>query len=240
MKNTAFETSGFETMTNEELVSLIQNGADGFTADKAYGQLFRNLRPVILGEAKMYQGKMVTYDTDDFLQEGFILIWKTMKTFKGGNYKSYFISAMRFRLCSIYEKYITKNAICIAESEDYRGYGYTVQTLVESDKAKEYREKKNARQRRYLAKKKAEREAAAKAEREALGLPEPEPKKELTPEEKDAERKRKMREYYHAHREELNEKRRANALRYYHKNKEEINRKKREKRMAEKAERAMA
>lgn len=213
MKNTALETSGYETTTNEELVSLIQNGADGFTADKAYGQLFKNLRPVILGEAKMYQGKMVTYDTDDFLQEGFILIWKTMKTFKGGNYKSYFISAMRFRLCSIYEKYITKNAICIAESEDYRGYGYTVQTLVESDKAKKYRKKKNARQRRYIAKKKAEREAAAKAEREALGLPEPEPKKPLTKEERTAKQVAYQKAYYAAHPDKLEE-RRAKAREY--------------------------
>lgn len=147
--------SGFETMTNEALVSLIQNESP--SANNAYEQLFKNLRPTILGEAKMYKGKMVTYDTDDFLQEGYITIWKTMKTFKGGNYKSYFISAMRFHLCSLYEKYVLKNPICTAESEDYRGYGYTIQTLVESDKAKDYREKKNARQRRYYERKRLKR-----------------------------------------------------------------------------------
>lgn len=212
-----------ETMTNEELVSLIQN--DDAENGGAYGQLFKNLRPVILGEAQMYKGKMTTYDTDDFLQEGYILIWKTMKTFKGGNYKSYFISAMRFRLCSIYEKYITKNPICIAESEDYRGYGYTIQTLVESDKAKEYRAKKNERQKRYYAKKKAEKEAAARAEREAKGLPEPEPKKPMTKEERIAKQVAYQKAYYAAHPDKLEE-RRARAREY--------ERRKREARKAEK------
>lgn len=225
--------SGFETMTNEALVSLIQNESP--SANNAYEQLFKNLRPTILGEAKMYKGKMVTYDTDDFLQEGYITIWKTTKTFKGGNYKSYFISAMRFHLCSLYEKYVLKNPICIAESEDYRGYGYTIQTLVESDKAKDYREKKNARQRRYYERKKAEKEAAAEAERIAKGLPKPEPKPQLTEEEKLEARRKRCRDYYNAHKDELNEKRRAKALEYYHAHKEESNRKRREKRAAEKA-----
>ena len=200
-----------ETMTNEELASLIQGGSA--LSEGAYRQLFTNLRPVILGEAQMYKGKMVTYDTDDFLQEGYITIWKTMKTFKGGNYKNYFISAMRFRLCRIYEIYVTKNPICIAEMEDYRGYGYTVQTLTEAPKAAEYREKKNARQKRYYAKKKAEREAAAKAEREAKGLPEPEPKKPMTKEERIAKQVAYQKAYYAAHPDKL-EARRARAREY--------------------------
>ncbi len=43
---------GIETMTNEELVNLIQ--ADSNDTEAAYGQLFINLRSVILDEAQMY------------------------------------------------------------------------------------------------------------------------------------------------------------------------------------------
>lgn len=216
-----------ETMTNEELASLIQNGSEDTEA--AYSQLFINLRPVILGEAQMYKGKLATFDTDDFLQEGYITIWKTMKTFKGGNYKNYFISAMRFHLCRLYENYITKNPICIAETEDFRGYGYNIQTLVEDNKAEVYREKKRARQKRYYEKKKAEKEAAAKAEREAKGLPEPEPKEPMTREERIAKQVAYQKAYYAAHPDKLEE-RRAKAR--------ERERLKREARKAAKAEAA--
>jgi len=201
-----------EAMTNEELAALIQSDSD--RSSEAYSQLFLNMKPTILGESEMYKGRMTTYDTDDFLQEGFILIWKTMKNFKGGNYKNYFISAMRFRLCKIYETYVTKNPICIAQTEDLRGYGYTVSILVESDKVKEYREKKNARQRRYAARKRAERAAMPKPEK-------PKP----TEEEKAAKAKAAA------------EKHRQKNLEYYNAHKEEMNRKRREKRAAAKAAR---
>lgn len=203
-------TTKIETMTNEELAAIIQSGSD--RSSEAYSQLFLNMKPTILGEAEMYKGRMTTYDTDDFLQEGFILIWKTMKNFKGGSYKNYFISAMRFRLCKIYETYITKNPICIAQTEDFRGYGYTVSILVESEKAQEYRAKKNERQRRYAAKKRAERAAM------------PKPKKLQPTEEEKAAKATAAAESH----------KKAN-LDYYNKHKEEMNRKRREKRAAAKA-----
>lgn len=42
-------------MTNEELVSMIQNGVE---TESAYQQLFINLKPIILGEAQMYRSQM--------------------------------------------------------------------------------------------------------------------------------------------------------------------------------------
>ena len=55
--------------TNEELVELIIHGEE-----EAYEQLFRNLAPITLHEAEMYRGKMDTYSTEDFLQEGNIVV----------------------------------------------------------------------------------------------------------------------------------------------------------------------
>ncbi len=62
----------YSTYTNEELVSIIAAGDDA-----AYEQLFRNLAPITLHEAEMYRGKMDTYSTEDFLQEGNIVAWRS-------------------------------------------------------------------------------------------------------------------------------------------------------------------
>lgn len=61
----------YSTYTNEELVSIIAAGDEA-----AYEQLFRNLAPITLHEAEMYRGKMDTYSTEDFLQEGNIVAWE--------------------------------------------------------------------------------------------------------------------------------------------------------------------
>lgn len=62
----------YTNLTNEELVNIITETAD----NDAYDQLFRNIAPITLHEAEMYRGKMVTYDTEDFLQEGRIVAWQ--------------------------------------------------------------------------------------------------------------------------------------------------------------------
>lgn len=86
---------------------------------------------------------MIDYDTDDFLQEGYILVWKVISNggFKGGKFANYYVSAIRRRYISLYRSYTLKNTICISESEDLYHYGYQVCTLVESDYAKQYQEK---------------------------------------------------------------------------------------------------
>ena len=68
----------YTTYRNEELIDLIRSGDEA-----AYEQLFRNIRPITLHEAAMYRGKMETYDTEDFIQEGNIVAWEIISR---GNY----------------------------------------------------------------------------------------------------------------------------------------------------------
>ena len=126
----------YSDYTNEELVEMITNGEEA-----AYEQLFRNLAPITLHEAEMYRGKMETYGTEDFLQEGNIVAWEIISrgNFKGGKFSSYFAAAIRNRLIRIWRDYNLKNLICIGENEDCRGN--ITRILVESDYAKEYSEK---------------------------------------------------------------------------------------------------
>ena len=110
----------YTTYTNEELVSIIATGDEA-----AYEQLFRNLAPITLHEAELYCGKMDTYSTEDFLQEGNIVAWEIISR---GNYKqgiskfsTYFCGAVRRRLIRLWRDYTLKNPICIEENKDRRG-----------------------------------------------------------------------------------------------------------------------
>ena len=147
-------TMDYAIYTNEELVDLITAGDE-----TAYEQLFRNLRPIILHEAQIYQRKMEIYDSGDFLQEGWILTWQIISR---GNYRAtdasfstYFGSALRQRLCRLWRDYCLKNPVCIGENVDW--CGNTSRILVESDYAKEYRAKERERAKRNYEKKKADR-----------------------------------------------------------------------------------
>ena len=188
--------------TNEELVSLIAGGEEA-----AYEQLFANMKPITIKEAAMYRGKMATYDTEDFIQEGRITIWKIISrgNFKGGKFSTYYTSAIRFRLCNIYRDYCLKSPITLAETADERGEGFNRATLAEATYAEAYREKHRRHCRESYARKKA-KEAEA---RRAAGIPEPEPKPVLTEEEKREKRNARALAYYHAHKAELNAKRKA-------------------------------
>ena len=183
----------YMNMTNEELVSIITESAD----NGAYDQLFRNLAPIILHEAEMYRGKMVTYSTEDFLQEGNIIAWQIISkgSFKSGRFATYYGAAIRKRLVNIYRDYTLKNLICVGESEDCRGN--ITKMMVEADYAKAYREKHRAQCKAWYEKKKASQ-------------PPKEPKPKKAPETKEERSKRIMayqKEYYAAHPEKLEERR---------------------------------
>ncbi len=185
----------YENLSNEKLVELIISGEEA-----AYEQLFINLHSIILHEAKMYIGKMDTYDIDDFLQEGRIVAWEIISrgNFKGGKFSTYFGAAIRYRLCNIYRKYNLKNLICIEETEDY--YGNIIRTLVESDYAKESRRKNAERQKRWIDKKKSS---------------EP-PKQKKSPISKKERSQRNMayqKKYFAEHPEKLEERREKNRIR---------------------------
>ena len=188
----------YSAYSNEELVSIIQSGDEA-----AYDQLFRNLAPITLHEAEMYRGKMDTYSTEDFLQEGNIVAWEIISrgNFKGGKFSTYFGAAIRNRLIRIWRDYNLKNLVCIGESEDCRGN--VTRIMVESEYAKEYRIKKAAQQKRWYEKKKAE---------QALTNPPKEKKPPMTKEERSRKIMAYQKEYYAAHPEKLAERREKNRI----------------------------
>ena len=187
----------YRELTNEELVSIIANGDEA-----AYEQLFRNLHPVILHEAEMYRGKMDTYSTEDFMQEGYIVAWKIISrgNFKGGKFSTYFGGAIRKRLCNIWRDYNMKNLLCIGEQEDL--HGNVTRILVESDWAKEYREKQRRRNKAWLEKKKA-----------SMPPKEKKPKKPpMTKEERSRRVMAYQKKYYAEHPDKLAERREKNRI----------------------------
>ena len=181
--------------TTEQLVELISAGEVVY-----YEQLFMNLRPIILHEARMYLGKMDTYSTEDFLQEGWIVAWEIISrgNFKGGRFSTYFGAAVRNRLIRIWRDYNLKNLVCIGEEEDY--CGNVIRTLVESDYAKEYRRKKAEQQRRWSERKRAEEPAREK-------------KPPMTKEERNRKIVEYQRRYYAEHPDKLAERREKNRIR---------------------------
>ncbi len=187
----------YANLTNEELVERISAGEEEY-----YDQLFRNLRPVMLHEIDMYRNKMDTYGVDDLLQECQIVAWEIIsrRNFKGGTFSSYYSAAVRNHLIRIFRDYNLKNLVCIGESEDCRGNISRI--LVESDYAKEYREKQRQRSKAWYEKKKA-------------AEPPKEPKPKKAPETREERSKRIMayqRLYYAEHPDKLAERREKNRI----------------------------
>ena len=185
----------YSKFNDEALIQMLMEDPNNSTVLET---LTQRLRPVILGEALKYRAQL-PYDTDDYLQEGRILLWKIAlkRNYRSTNFHNYFVSAIRFRYNNLYRDYVLKNYIRIGGYEDIRGNTYEI--LVEAEYAKTYREKHSEHCRRHYAKKKA-------AERERLGLPAPAPKVKLTEEELAARRRARSRAYYHAHADEINRK----------------------------------
>ena len=162
--------------------------------------LTNRFRPTILGEALKYRAQL-PYDTDDYLQEGRITLWQiaVRKNYKTGNFRNYFISAIRFHYYNLFRAYVLKNMIRIGGYEDIRGNTYEI--LVESDYVKTYREK----QREESRKKQKRKKELERAERERLGIPEPTKRPKLSEEELIARRRARSLAYYHAHADEMNQ-----------------------------------
>ena len=193
-----------ENLTNEDLIAtLISNPNDSMV----FEELIRRLRPVILGEASKYRSQL-PYDTDDYLQEGRIVLWKIAAkgSFKPGVFKNFYISAIRFHLRHLYRDYVLHNMIQIGGYEDCKGQTY--QILIEAPYAAEFREKHRIHCRENYHRRKA-REAE---ERARLGIPEPAPKPRLSPEEKRERNRARSLAYYYAHRDEMNARARERRL----------------------------
>jgi len=186
----------YTNLTNEELAERIIGGDEN-----AYDQLFRNLRPVILHEIEIYRGKMETHGTEDLIQECYITCWEVLSRGnwdKGkGKFSTYFGGAIRNRLIRIFRDYNLKNLVCIGEQEDY--HGNISRIYVESDYAKEYREKQRARNKAWYEKKKAEQ-------------PPKEKKPPMTKEERSKKVMEYQRKYYAEHPDKLAERREKNRI----------------------------
>ena len=185
----------YADFTNEELVERISAGEEDF-----YDQLFRNLRPVMLHEIEMYRIKMDTYGVEDLIQECRIVAWEIISrgNFKSGVFSTYYGAAVRNHLIRIFRDYNLKNLVCIGEAEDCKGN--ITRILVESDYAREYREKQRQRSKAFYEKKKAEQ-------------PPKEKKPPMTKEEKIARQVAWQREYYATHPDKLAERREKNRIR---------------------------
>ena len=117
-------------------------------------ELTQRMRPIIMTEALKYRSQL-PFDTDDYMQEGRILLWQIAlkKTYRRGCFTRYFTTAIRFRFSNLFRDYVLKNLVRIGEYQDF--YGNTYQILVVSDYAKNYREKHREHCRRSYAKKRA-------------------------------------------------------------------------------------
>jgi hypothetical protein len=182
-------------MNNEQLIDIIRAGNED-----AYRQLFRNLRPIILHETAKYIGLMESYAREDLIQECEIVAWEIISrgNFKGGNFNAYFAAAIRNRLIRIWQDFNRKNLICLGEVIDEH-WGVT-RIMVESDYAREYREKQRQRSKAWYEKKKA-------------AQPQKEKKPRMTKEEKTARQVAWQREYYASHPDKLAERREKNRIR---------------------------
>ena len=98
----------------------------------ALEELAQRMRPIIMTEALKYRSTL-PYDSDDYMQEGRILLWKIAlhKNYRRGRFKKYFATAIRFHLSNLFRDYVLRNYICIGECTDF--YGNTFQILIESD-----------------------------------------------------------------------------------------------------------
>ena len=183
-------------LTNEDLImQLIASPNDNLI----FEELIRRLKPVIFGEAMAYRSQL-PFDSDDYLQEARIVLWKIAAkgTFKPGNFRNFFISAIRFHLRHLYRDYVLHNMIQIGGYEDCRGQAY--QILIEAPFVAAFREKHRIHCRESYHRRKA-REAA---ERERLGLPAPTPKPKLSEAERRERNRARSLAYYYAHRDQMN------------------------------------
>ena len=119
-------------------------------------ELAQRMRPIIMTEALKYRS-LLPFDTDDYMQEGRILLWQIalQKTYRRGCFTRYFATAIRFRFSNLFRDYVLKNLVRIGEYQDF--YGNIYQILVVSDYARNYREKHREHCRRSYAKKRARR-----------------------------------------------------------------------------------
>lgn len=98
----------------KDLLPLARDGDED-----AYKQLFYYLKPIIFQLLKCGYDRIPIFDTDDYLQEGYILLWEICR--KNLIEKQYFVSyyrtALRHRFLNLYADYCRKNFLVAYEKE---------------------------------------------------------------------------------------------------------------------------
>ena len=98
----------------KDLLPLARDGDED-----AYKQLFYYLKPIIFQLLKCGYDRIPIFDTDDYLQEGYILLWEICR--KNLIEKQYFVSyyrtALRHRFLNLYVDYCRKNFLVAYEKE---------------------------------------------------------------------------------------------------------------------------
>lgn len=141
----------YTSMTVETLFAeLLQHPSDSPILE----ELVQRMRPIIMTEALKYRSQL-PFDTDDYMQEGRILLWQiaSRKTYRKGCFTRYYATAIRFRFSNLFRDFVLKNLVRIGEYQDF--YGTTYQILVVSNYARSYREKHREHCRRSYSKKRS-------------------------------------------------------------------------------------
>ena len=88
----------------------------------ALEELTQRMRPIIMTEALKYRSTL-PYDSDDYMQEGRILLWKIalQNNYRRGSFKKYFATAIRFHLSNLFRDYVLRNYICIENVQTSMG-----------------------------------------------------------------------------------------------------------------------
>ena len=178
--------------TNEQLLLMIY---DQDNEEKALLQLIHNLRPMMIKIGRKHLSKIPIYDTDDYVQEGTILLWTLIqkKKYNGkGKLSSLFYTAFDRKCINLHRSYVLKNLVQIHETDDdLYYYGYHICRLVIDEYATEYRKKQSEWNKRW-------------AEKTGRRKPAAERKSVMTPEERREKNRQRSREYHAAHRDQCN------------------------------------
>lgn len=150
---------------------------------------------------KYHLSSCCLYDTDDYIQEGNIVLWTILEKGsygkKEGKLSSLFYTAFRNRCIRMYWSYVGKNLIPVSETDELYHYGYQITALVEDSHLEEHRRKVREQNDRWYEKKYGKKPG----KRELLSLEEKNAR--------EAAKKKWKLAYNLEHRDELREKKKA-------------------------------
>ena len=211
--------------THEELYRLAHAGSE-----EALKTLCNDYKPLFLSASEPYRHRMETHTIDDFIQEGWICVWKVCKAgnfeIGSGSFGGYLKQAVRFHFAGLWQKYTQKNLVCQYEAVHRAddafsrniGLGYSDRYYGIDQKAEAYRTQQKERNRRCHERKAAEIDA----ERAKQGLPPvwrpsmaTESEKAAHAEEMRLRRNERVKAYQEKHREEI----KARKAKYYQEHK---------------------